>query len=139
MVLTAAGCGSTGSGDIVAEAREIGSFDRIEVSSGIAVEITVDPAAPEGVSLSACLQMEAPLSTVWEPQTSSNTEQQAEPRGPRGLGVQTIDVGMDGVSTATINPSLEVTGRVTGGATLTMTNSPTSRDLDVSGGGNVSG
>jgi hypothetical protein len=53
--------------------------------------------------------------------------------------VQTMEVVMDGGSTATVNTSLEVTGRVTGGATLTLANSPAIRDLDVSGGGNVSG
>jgi hypothetical protein len=53
--------------------------------------------------------------------------------------VQRMDIGMDGGSKATVNPSLEVTGRVTGGATLTLTNSPASRVLDVSGGGKVSG
>jgi len=46
---------------------------------------------------------------------------------------------MEGGSTATVNPALEVTGQVTGGATLTLANSPASRDLDVSGGGKVSG
>jgi hypothetical protein len=53
--------------------------------------------------------------------------------------VQTMDITMDGGSTATVNTSLEVTGRVTGGATLTLANSPATRDLDVSGGGKVSG
>jgi hypothetical protein len=53
--------------------------------------------------------------------------------------VQTMEVAMDGGSTATVNTYLEVTGRVTGGATLTLANSPATRDLDVSGGGKVSG
>jgi hypothetical protein len=55
------------------------------------------------------------------------------------MTVRTLDVGLDGGSTATVNPLLTITGSVTGGATLTLTNSPTSRDLDVSGGGHVSG
>jgi hypothetical protein len=50
-----------------------------------------------------------------------------------------LDVGIDGGSKATVNPLLAITGQVTGGATLTLTNSPASRDLDVSGGGKVSG
>jgi hypothetical protein len=53
--------------------------------------------------------------------------------------VQTMDITMDGGSTATVNTSLEVTGQVTGGAILTLANSPATRDLDVSGGGKVSG
>jgi hypothetical protein len=55
------------------------------------------------------------------------------------ITVQTMNVGLDGGSTATVNPLHEVTGRVAGGATLTLTNNPASRDLDVSGGGKVSG
>lgn len=182
-VLTAVGCGSTGSGDIVSETREIGSFDRIEVSSGIAVEITVDPAAPRGLTSVYDDNLQDKILTevkgdtlVIEVQGSviapgsgrvvkvampglvglfadggasvhgvgaaDELELQAEGGAAVDLEdmvVQTVDVAMDGGSTATINPSLKVTGRVTGGATLTLTNSPTSRDLDVSGGGNVSG
>ena len=183
LVLTAVGCGSTGSGDIVSETREIGSFNRIEVSSGIAVEITVDPAAPEGVTSIYDDNLQDKILTEVKGETlvievqgnvtapgSGRVVKVAMPvliglladggASVHGVGaadelelraaggaavdledlvVQTIDVGMDGGSTATINPSLEVTGRVTGGSTLTLTNSPTSRDLDVSGGGNVSG
>ncbi|MFZ0013452.1 MAG: DUF2807 domain-containing protein, partial [Acidimicrobiia bacterium] len=50
LVVTAVACGSTGSGNIVSETREVGSFDRIEISSGVAVEIIVDRAAPAGVT-----------------------------------------------------------------------------------------
>ncbi|MGA7281101.1 MAG: DUF2807 domain-containing protein [Acidimicrobiia bacterium] len=53
--------------------------------------------------------------------------------------VQIMDITMDGGSTATVNTSLKVTGQVTGGAILTLANSPATRDLDVSGGGKVSG
>jgi hypothetical protein len=183
LVLTAVGCGSTGSGDIVAEAREIGSFDRIEVSSGIAVEITVDPAAPEGVTSIYDDNLQDKILTEVKGDTlvievqgnviapgSGRVVKVAMPvliglladggASVHGVGaadelelraaggaavdledmvVQTIDVGMDGGSTATINPSLEVTGRVTGGSTLTLANGPASRHLDVSGGGKVSG
>ena len=183
LAVTAVGCASTGSGDIVSEAREVGSFDRIEVSSGISVEITVDPTAPAGVTsiyddnlqekiitevIDETLVIEvrgnviAPGSgravkvampvlvglladggaSVHGVGTTDELELRAEGGAAVDLGdmvVQRLDVGMDGGSTATVNTSLEVAGRVTGGATLTLANSPESRDLDVSGGGKVSG
>ena len=183
LALTAVGCGSTGSGNIVTETREVEAFDRIEVSSGIAVEITVDPAAPAGVvsiyddnlqdkiitevdddtliievrgnviapGSGRMVKVEMPAviglfadggATVDGTGTADHLELRAEGGAAidfEDMTVQTVDVGLDGGSKATVNPLLEVTGRVTGGATLTLTNSPTYRDLDVSGGGKVSG
>jgi hypothetical protein len=183
LALTAVGCGSTGSGNIVTETREVEAFDRIEVSSGIAVEITVDPAAPAGVvsiyddnlqdkiitevdddtliievrgnviapGSGRMVKVEMPAviglfadggATVDGTGTADHLELRAEGGAAidfEDMTVQTVDVGLDGGSKATVNPLLEVTGRVTGGATLTLTNSPTSRDLDVSGGGKVIG
>jgi hypothetical protein len=182
LALTAVGCGSTGSGNIVTETREVEAFDRIEVSSGIAVEITVDPAAPAGVTSiyddnlqdkiltevdgdtlvievrgnviapgsGRMVKVEMPVliglfadggATVDGTGTADHLELRAEGGAAvdfEDMTVQTMDVGMDGGSTATANPSLEVTGRITGGATLTLTNSPATRDLDVSGGEKVS-
>jgi hypothetical protein len=183
LVLTAVGCGSTGSGNIVSETREIGSFDRIEVSSGIAVEITVDPAAPvrltsiyddnlqdkittevNGDTLviefrgnviapgsGRMLKVEMPvlaglLADGGASVHGAGTSQQLELRADAGatidledMIVQTMDIGLDGGSRATVNALLGITGKVTGGATLTLTTAPASRDLDVSGGGHVSG
>jgi len=183
LALTTVGCASTGSGDIVSEMREIGSFDRIEVSSGISVEITVDPGAPIGLTSiyddnlqdkiitevkgntllievrgnviapgsGRMMKVAMPVlvglladggATVHGVGAADGLELRADGGATVDLEdmvVQTMDVGMDGGSTATVNPSLEVTGRVTGGATLTLINSPASRDLDVSGGGKVSG
>jgi len=181
--LTAVGCGSTGSGDVVSETREVGLFDRIEVSSGIAVEITVDPTAPADVvsiyddnlqdkiitevdgdtlvievrgnviapGSGRMVKVDMPVliglfadggATVDATGTADHLELRAEGGAAvdfEDITVQTINVGLDGGSTATVNPLHEVTGRVTGGATLTLTNSPAARDLDVSGGGKVTG
>jgi len=183
LVLTAVGCGSTGSGNIVSEVREVGSFERIEVSNGLAVDITVDPAAPRGLTSVYDDNLQDKILTEVKGDTlvievqgnvvapgSGRVVEVAMPvliglladggASVHGVGaadeldlrteggaavdledmvVQTVDVAMDGGSTATVNPSLKVTGRVTGGATLRLTNSQTFRDLDVSGGGNVSG
>ncbi|HSJ85010.1 MAG TPA: DUF2807 domain-containing protein [Acidimicrobiia bacterium] len=183
LALTAVGCASTGSGDIVSEPREVGSFDQIEVSSGIAVEITVDPAAAAGVTSiyddnlqdkiitevsgdtlvvevrgnviapgsGRMVRVAMPVliglaadggATVHGVGAADEVELRAEGGAAIDLEdmvVQTMDIGLEGGSKATVNAMLEVTGRVTGGATLTLTNSPASRDLDVSGGGKVSG
>jgi hypothetical protein len=183
LALTAVGCGSTGSGSIVTETREVGSFDRIEVSSGIAVEITVDPAAPGGVTSiyddnlqdkiitevdgdtlviqvrgnviapgsGRMVMVEMPVliglfadggATVDGTGTADHIELRAEGGAAvdfEDMTVQTMNVGLDGGSTATVKTLDEVTGQVTGGATLTLTNGPASRDVDVTGGGKVSG
>jgi len=183
LALTAAGCGSTGSGNIVTETREVDTFDRIEVSSVIAVEITVDAAAPAGVTSiyddnlqdkiltevdgntlvievrgnviapgsGRMVRVAMPVliglaadggATVHGVGAADEVELRAEGGSTvdfEDMTVQTMIVGLDGGSTVTVNPLHEVTGRVTGGATLTLTNSPASRDLDVSGGGKVSG
>ena len=183
LVLTAVGCGSTGSGNIVSEVREVGSFERIEVSSGLAVDITVDPAAPRGLTSVYDDNLQDKILTEVKGDTlvidvqgnviapgSGRVVKVAMPglvglfadggASVHGVGaadelelraeggaaidfedmvVQTVDITMDGGSKATVNPALEVTGRVTGGATLTLINSPATRDLDVSGGGKVSG
>ena len=182
-VLTAVGCGSTGSGNIVSETREVGSFDRIEVSSGIAVEVTADPAAPQGLTSIYDENLQDMIITEVTGDTlvievrgnviapgsdrmvkvampvlvglladggasvyGVGTADQLELRAQGGatvdfedMTVQTLDVELDGGSKATVNPLLAITGRIAGGAALTLTKSPTSRDLDVSGGGQVSG
>ena len=183
LALTAVGCGSTASGSIVSETREVGSFDRIEVSSGIAVEVTVDPAAPAGVTSIYDDNLQDKIITEVNGDTlvievrgnviAPGSGRMVEVTMPvlvglaadggasvQGVGaadelelkaeggatvdledmtVQTLDVGLDGGSNATVNALLAITGQVTGGATLMLTNSPASRDLDVSGGGQVSG
>jgi hypothetical protein len=50
--LLLAACGTTGSGNIVTETRDVGSFDRIETSGGVRVELTVDPNLPTSVEVS---------------------------------------------------------------------------------------
>ena len=40
-----------GSGDIVSEAREVGSFTRVDASEGVRVQLVVDPAAESAVTV----------------------------------------------------------------------------------------
>ena len=50
-LLTLAACGSTGSGNLITETRDVGSFARIDMSRGVNVELTVDPNASQTVSV----------------------------------------------------------------------------------------
>lgn len=50
-LLTLTACGSTGSGNLITETRDVGSFTRIDVSGGVNVELTVDPNASQSVSV----------------------------------------------------------------------------------------
>lgn len=47
-----AACGTTGSGNIVTEQRDVGSFNQIETGGGVGVELTVDPSLPTSVVVS---------------------------------------------------------------------------------------
>jgi len=51
VALVATACGTSGSGDVVTEFRDIGAFAAIDVGSGIAVELTVDSGAAPAVSV----------------------------------------------------------------------------------------
>ena len=44
-------CGTVGSGDLVTESRSVGSFDGLDVSEGINVNLLVDPGAVPSVSV----------------------------------------------------------------------------------------
>jgi len=44
-------CGAVGSGDIITEQREIDTFDRVEVSGGMAVDLLVEPDATQEVTV----------------------------------------------------------------------------------------
>ena len=49
--MTLAACGPSGSGNIVSDERDVGAFDSIEVSGGIALRLNVDPAATASVTV----------------------------------------------------------------------------------------
>ncbi|MCZ6737465.1 MAG: DUF2807 domain-containing protein [Actinobacteria bacterium] len=49
MALVVSACGLTGSGDIVTEEREVGSFRGISICGGVDVELVVDPSAVQSV------------------------------------------------------------------------------------------
>jgi hypothetical protein len=49
--MTLAACGPSGSGNVVREQRDVGPFDSIEVSGGIALRLNVDPSAATSVTV----------------------------------------------------------------------------------------
>ena len=49
--MTLAACGPSGSGNIVSDDRDVGAFDSIEVSGGIALRLIVDPSAVASVTV----------------------------------------------------------------------------------------
>ena len=182
MTAVVAAC-TTGSGNLVTETREVGEFDRIEVPSGIAVELFIEAGSPTQVTthfddnlqdkirtevVDGTLIIEADGSfTV----TGSGRKVEVEvpslsslavSGGANVQGVGAVDqlaVQADGgsrvdlrdliVQAMTVDVSagaqLEVTtessieGEVSGGAGLTVGGDPATRNLDVSGGGSVSG
>ena len=51
LCLASTACGTVGSGDVVSEDRIVDSFDNLEISSGVDVELLVDPGAAPSVSV----------------------------------------------------------------------------------------
>jgi len=51
LLLLVYACGETGSGNIVTETRDVGSFSRIEASAGVNVDLVVDAGRQPGVSV----------------------------------------------------------------------------------------
>ncbi len=51
LALAATACGITGSGDMVTEERDVGDFDRIDVSAGIDVILTVESGSEPSVTV----------------------------------------------------------------------------------------
>ena len=50
-LLTLTACGSTGSGNLITETRDVGSFTRIDAGGGVNIDLTVDPNASQSVSV----------------------------------------------------------------------------------------
>jgi hypothetical protein len=184
LLLTAvvAAC-TTGSGNLVTETREVGEFDRIEVSSGIAVELFIEAGSPVQVTthfddnlqdnirtevVDGTLIIEADGSftvtgsgRMVEVEVPSLTALAASGGASvKGVGAvdqlavqadggslvdlselvvqgMTVDVSAGADLDVTTESSIE--GEVSGGASLTVNGDPATRNLDVSGGGSVSG
>ncbi len=51
VTLVLSACGAVGSGDIITEQREVDTFNRVEVSGGMAVDLLVEPDATQEVTV----------------------------------------------------------------------------------------
>lgn len=51
VAVTLVGCGTVGSGDAVTERRTVDSFDSLDISAGINVELVVEPGAAQSVEV----------------------------------------------------------------------------------------
>jgi hypothetical protein len=184
LLLTAivAAC-TTGSGNLVTETREVGEFDRMDVSSGIAVELFIEAGSPAQVTThfddnlqdkirtevvdgtliieadgsftvtgsGRKVEVEVPSLSALAASGGANVQgvgavEQLAVRADGGslvdlsdLVVQdmTVDVSAGAALDVTTESSIE--GEVSGGASLTVNGDPATRNLDVSGGGSVSG
>jgi len=175
---------TTGSGNIVTETRETGAFDRVDVSSGLAVELSIEAGIPTRVvsvhfddNLQDKIRTEVVDGTLIVEANGSFTVTGAgrmvEIAVPsltalavsggasvQGVGavdqlavqadggsrvdlsdlvVQGMSVVVSGGADLDVTTETSIEGKVSGGASLTVDGDPVARDLDVSGGGNVSG
>jgi hypothetical protein len=175
---------TTGSGNIVTETREVGAFDRVEVSSGLAVELSIESGIPNGVvavhfddnlqdkirtevvngtliieangsftvtGSGRMVEVEVPSLTALAVSGGASVQgvgavDQLAVQADGGSRVDLSDLVVQGMSVVVSGGAdLEVTteasieGEVFGGANLIVDGDPMTRDLDVSGGGNVSG
>jgi hypothetical protein len=184
LLLTAvvAAC-TTGSGNVVTESREVGEFDRIEVSSGIAVELFIEAGSTAQVTThfddnlqdmirtevvdgtliieadgsftvtgsGRMVEVEMPSLTALAASGGASVQgvgavEQLAVRADGGslvdlsdLVVQDMTVDVSAGADLDVTTESSIEGEVSGGATLTVNGDPATRNLDVSGGGSVSG
>lgn len=103
-------CGTTGSGNLVTEERDVGDFDSIEVSGGIDLRLTVDPDSSSTVSVTYDDNIIDRIRT--------------EVDGGR------LRIGSEGVTES-------ISGEASGGADLIVQGDPPLQNIDVSGGADV--
>lgn len=138
-------CGPTGSGNIITETRDVGSFTRIRASDGITVELTVDPALSQSVSVTFDDNLLADVVTrvvddVLEVKLQGSMFQSVED----GRFVAVIT---DGIERIKVSGGSDVTGdgvidsyrlEVSGGSDVDLRDlRASSVEIDVSGGSDV--
>ncbi|HUP17490.1 MAG TPA: DUF2807 domain-containing protein [Acidimicrobiia bacterium] len=184
LLLTAivAAC-TTGSGNLVTETREVGEFDRIDVSSGIAVELFIEAGSPTQVTThfddnlqdmirtevvdgtliieadgsftvtgsGRMVEVEVPSLAALAVSGGASVQgvgavEQLAVRADGGslvdlsdLVVQDVAVDVSAGADLDVTTESSIEGEVSGGASLTVNGDPATRNLDVSGGGSVSG
>jgi hypothetical protein len=178
----AAAC-TTGSGDLVTETRDVGEFDRIDVSGGLEVDLSIEAGSTAQVTTHFDDNLQDKIRTevvdgtlIIEPDgsftvTGSGRMVEVEVASltaltasggsiVRGAGsvdqfavqagggsrvdlsdlvVQGMTVDVSAGANVDVTAESSIEGEVSGGASLTVSGDPATRNLDVSGGGSVSG
>lgn len=173
-----------GSGNIVTETRDVGDFDGVDISGGLAVELAIQAGSPTRVvsvhfddnlqdkirtevvdgtliieangrfavtDSGRMVEIEVPSlaalvvsggASVRGVGSVDGLAVQADGGSRAGLSdlvVQAMQVSVSSGATLQVTTETSIEGEVSGGASLTINGDPVTRDLDVSGGGNVSG
>jgi Putative auto-transporter adhesin, head GIN domain len=182
LILMVAAC-TTGSGDLVTETRDVGEFDRIDVSGGLEVDLSIEAGSDAQVTVHFDDNLQDKIRTevvdgtlIIEPDgsfTVTGSGRMVEVDVPsltalaasggsivRGVGsvdefavqanggsrvdlsdlvVQGMTVDVSAGANVDVTAESSIEGEVSGGASLTVSGDPATRNLDVSGGGSVSG
>jgi Putative auto-transporter adhesin, head GIN domain len=182
LILMVAAC-TTGSGDLVTETRDVGEFDRMDVSGGLEVDLSIEAGSPSQVTVHFDDNLQDKIRTevvdgtlIIEADgsfTVTGSGRMVEVDVPllsalaasggsivRGVGsvdqfavqanggsrvdlsdlvVQGMTVDISAGANVDVTAESSIEGEVSGGASLTVSGDPATRNLDVSGGGSVSG
>ena len=141
VLLFLSACGAAGSGNVVTQDRDVDSFSSVDASSGIHMELTVDPTASESVSVTFDDNLQDHVVTRVDDQTLVVTLENVT--GSIGGG-RFVEVTMPGLEEFTASGGSQVTGTGTADA-YTFTGSggadadlgelqATSVEIDCSGG-----
>ncbi|MGC2241515.1 MAG: DUF2807 domain-containing protein [Acidimicrobiia bacterium] len=181
-VLLVAACGQAGSGAVTTDVREVGDFDRLDISGGVNVDLVVDTSAETRVAViyddnlqdnvvtrldgdtlvietqgninvtGRDRRVEVTVPALAEMTVDSGSNVNGEGAlsslvlGVTGganvdlgdLEVVDMDIDVDSGANVGVNVTNSITGQASGGANLTIGGDPATRNVDSSGGANVS-
>lgn len=181
-VLLVAACGQAGSGNVSTDVRDVGEFDRLDISGGVNVDLVVDTSAETRVAViyddnlqdnvvtrldgdtlvietqgninvtGRDRRVEVTVPALAEMTVDSGSNVNGEGAlsslvlGVTGganvdlgdLEVVDMDIDVDSGANVGVNVTNSITGQASGGANLTIGGDPATRNVDSSGGANVS-
>jgi hypothetical protein len=144
VALAAAGCGVSGSGVLVSQTRDVTTFDRIDVTDGVVLSVSVDPGAPVSVSATYDDDLIDMILTVVDGTTLVVSADGKIAVGDEG---RLVEVSVPTLSALIASAGARVSGsgdleslsvEATGGATVDLSRLTTrTMALDASGGADV--
>ncbi len=181
-VLLVAACGQAGSGAVTTDVRDVGDFDRLDISGGVNVNLVVDASAETRVAViyddnlqdnvvtrldgdtlvietqgninvtGRDRRVEVTVPALVEMTVDSGSNVNGEGAlsslilGVTGganvdlgdLEVADMDIDVDSGANVGVSVTNSITGQASGGANLTIGGDPATRNVDSSGGANVS-